>query len=306
MLNSGGVYQIINDTTGKRYIGSTKCFRLRWNHHRAALNRQDHHSIKLQRAWLEHGQDSFRFVPLMLCSHEDLHFYEQLFLDALVPHKVGYNHCQASDIARRGLNTAEHNAKISAAHTGKKYGEARRKQIRQTLLDMNLGERYTYNGETHTLRGWVDKTGIPYNILQHRIRQWGSLEAALTREASSFEETLSAAHKASREKAAKFEYKGEMKSLSEWSKILGVSKKILTTAVYKKGKTIAYALENRQNVMSLTFEGKTMTVTEWAKHRGLTKNIIKGRLLRGWSLEDTLSIPVCKQGSNGRVTGREI
>lgn len=41
----------------------------------------------------------------------------------------------------------------------------------------------------------------------------------------------------------------------------------------------------------LTFQGKTQTIGYWAKELGLKRITIKKRLLRGWSVEKTLSTP---------------
>jgi hypothetical protein len=53
-----GVYQIINLTNGKRYIGSAankRGFDQRWSIHRTLLFQGKHHSSKLQNAWNKYG-----------------------------------------------------------------------------------------------------------------------------------------------------------------------------------------------------------------------------------------------------------
>ena len=49
-MNSG-VYQILNVTTNKRYIGSSKNIVKRLKDHIKSLHSGKHHSILLQRAW---------------------------------------------------------------------------------------------------------------------------------------------------------------------------------------------------------------------------------------------------------------
>ena len=60
----GGIYCIVNTIDGKRYIGSTKCFRIRFSKHRSDLRKKKHHSLLLQRSWDKHGSNSFEFKIL--------------------------------------------------------------------------------------------------------------------------------------------------------------------------------------------------------------------------------------------------
>lgn len=41
----------------------------------------------------------------------------------------------------------------------------------------------------------------------------------------------------------------------------------------------------------LTYQGQTLCIAEWAERTGLSRPTIEGRLLNGWSVEDTLSFP---------------
>lgn len=47
-LEDGGIYEIVNRKTSKRYIGSTKSFLTRFNEHRSDLEVGIHHNDKLQ------------------------------------------------------------------------------------------------------------------------------------------------------------------------------------------------------------------------------------------------------------------
>lgn len=49
---------------------------------------------------------------------------------------------------------------------------------------------------------------------------------------------------------------------------------------------------NRTSNKLLTYKGKTQTLTEWEKEIGCGKYIIGNRLLKGWSVEDALEIPI--------------
>jgi len=63
MMNSG-IYRITNKLNNKRYIGSAVNLAARWRTHRFRLSNNNHHSIKLQRSWSKHGEDTFTFEVL--------------------------------------------------------------------------------------------------------------------------------------------------------------------------------------------------------------------------------------------------
>ncbi len=57
--NESGIYVIKNVKNGKSYIGSAVNLRKRINLHKSELNRNIHHSIKLQNSWNKHGRQYF-------------------------------------------------------------------------------------------------------------------------------------------------------------------------------------------------------------------------------------------------------
>ena len=67
-----GVYSITNLQNNKRYIGSSKNIESRWADHRRRLRKNTHHSIHLQRAWNEYGEQNFCFEILEECLKEQL------------------------------------------------------------------------------------------------------------------------------------------------------------------------------------------------------------------------------------------
>lgn len=58
------IYLIINKNNNKFYVGRTKDYQARWNHHKRLLQTSKHHCIYLQNAWNKYGQECFDFVIL--------------------------------------------------------------------------------------------------------------------------------------------------------------------------------------------------------------------------------------------------
>jgi hypothetical protein len=218
-----GIYQIRNLLNGKVYVGSAKCLSTRWRFHRNSLRRKDHHSRKLQNSWNKYSAEAFIFEPLLLCSVDDLLFYEQRAIDCLSAASKGYNMRASADIANRGANSAEHNARISAAHTGMKYDDAHCKKLSTIQLRLRRGVRVVYKGKSNTLRGWADELGLTYNVLQHRLRQWGSIDAVVEGEALPRAEVLAAGRKVRLKNAAQLTVAGVTKRVSEWAAEVGMS-----------------------------------------------------------------------------------
>lgn len=80
-----GIYEIVNLVNGKRYVGSAVNVRRRWNVHRHRLQRGNHHSPYLQRAWDKHGAESFDFRILEECEVDALIEREQFYIDRQKP-----------------------------------------------------------------------------------------------------------------------------------------------------------------------------------------------------------------------------
>lgn len=114
-----GIYEIRNTTDGKRYIGSAVHFARRWNMHRRELRNGSHHNAHLQAAWNKHGPAAFTFKPLLICQKLMLMYYEQRLLDKMNPE---YNIARDAKAPMLGMIfSAEHKARIGAAHRGRKY-----------------------------------------------------------------------------------------------------------------------------------------------------------------------------------------
>lgn len=90
------VYEIRHVETNHSYVGSTVTLGDRWTNHRYELNRNTHHTPRLQNAWNKYGKDAFEFriLETRFCeSKEERKLFELGWID-----KRGYyNEMTVSD-----------------------------------------------------------------------------------------------------------------------------------------------------------------------------------------------------------------
>jgi len=143
-----GLYEIVNLTNGKRYIGSgVKCAR-RFSEHRHRLRGARHHSPPLQSAWIKHGEDAFVFRMFMVCPEDLLLFYEQRALDILKPE---YNVNPTAINCSGRVLSAETREKIGAKARGRKRDPALVEAIASQLRGRKLPPERSVHllGNTH-------------------------------------------------------------------------------------------------------------------------------------------------------------
>lgn len=134
-----GIYQVLNTANGKRYIGSAVNTRARWGLHKRQLNTGQHHSRYLQRAWDKHGEESFKFSLLFICTKHTLLFYEQRALDGFRPE---YNVCSVAGSTLGVKHTSEARINMSISHIGKKRGP-HSYEHKVKIGDANRGRKHT-------------------------------------------------------------------------------------------------------------------------------------------------------------------
>lgn len=115
LMNTCGIYGILNKTNGKFYVGSSINIQKRWRMHRNSLNRGNHRSIKLQRAWWKYGDRSFEFLILENCCvvKEELISREQSWIDRLDAFTDGYNSTPLSSSSLGIKRSTETKVKLS-------------------------------------------------------------------------------------------------------------------------------------------------------------------------------------------------
>lgn len=129
LSETSGIYSIVNELNGHRYIGSTNNFKRRLIHHRSDLRTNTHHSPILQRAYNKYGEHRFYIEILETCEpiQETLFLLEQKYLDL----KPEYN---INPIANRppgfkGEVSEETRQKRRLANLGKKASDEARKNM---------------------------------------------------------------------------------------------------------------------------------------------------------------------------------
>src|SRR5690606_12600098 len=114
-MAESGIYEIVNLVNGKRYVGSAVNFRVRWRQHRRLLNRGEHYSPAMQRAWQKYGPAAFEFRVIKVCEREQLLTEEQAELDGRWPE---YNNCPTAGSSLGRKLSAETRAKIAQSKVG--------------------------------------------------------------------------------------------------------------------------------------------------------------------------------------------
>lgn len=142
-----GIYRIRNIQNNKCYIGSSasvKGFSTRWSKHRKQLERQQHHSPKLQNAWNKYGADAFIFEVLLYCDPENCLIYEQIYLDYFKPE---YNISPTAASCLGVKRSPEFKRRAKIASTDRRHSYATKEKLRQMKLALGTNFR---EGTKHT------------------------------------------------------------------------------------------------------------------------------------------------------------
>lgn len=142
-----GVYAIVNELNGHKYIGSSKDIKNRWYQHRSKLKNNKHHSPHLQNAYNKYGEHRFYFCVLETCENvrNTILFLEQKYLN-LNPE---YNSSKVATCPINILQSKEVKLKRAKSLTGKKRTVEQRKRLSNLALEAERGKPvncYDLNG----------------------------------------------------------------------------------------------------------------------------------------------------------------
>ena len=129
-LMVSAVYQILNQSNGKCYVGSSVDVKRRWRRHLVDLRRGRHCNPHLQGAFCKHGEDVFLFSVLEQVTPEGLVGREQHYLDVLKPE---YNIAPMAGSQLGFRHTSEARQKMSEAHKGKRLSAETRRRVSNGL-----------------------------------------------------------------------------------------------------------------------------------------------------------------------------
>ena len=130
---ASGVYEIVNQRNGKRYIGSAQRFGPRWAQHLRRLRKGNHHSWKLQKDFNGFGEAAFRFTPLLVCKLKDLSLFESRALTAFNAVDDGYNVSRDVEAPMRGRkHPAETREKMRGPRAP--FSEATKQRMRDAAV----------------------------------------------------------------------------------------------------------------------------------------------------------------------------
>lgn len=183
-----GIYVITNTVNGECYVGSAVNIEKRWKDHSRMLMQENHHSIKLQRAWGKYGESSFSFKVLLYCERQNLIFYEQRAIEAFSAFGIGYNMSPTAGSSLGRKASEETRAKQRALRLGCKLTEEHKRKIGLAGLGnrYNAGRKLTeehkqkLRGRRHTEEAKA-KIGAASKGNQHALGQKQSAEVIAKR-----------------------------------------------------------------------------------------------------------------------------
>lgn len=94
MISLVGIYRIVNIITGESYVGQSKDIEKRWAEHDTMLQKGQHHSSKLQRAYDRYGAKAFIKTVLKIYPYYNkftLDKDETMFIQMFNSYHRGYN-----------------------------------------------------------------------------------------------------------------------------------------------------------------------------------------------------------------------
>lgn len=160
-MNSG-IYAIVNDENGNKYIGSSVDIGARWRVHLCNLRKNKHHSSHLQNAWNKYGPGAFSFTVVEKCDRDSLVSREQEYLDSEAPE---YNVYTMADSPIGHSVSPETRAKMSRAMTGRigpNRGKKMSEETKRKISEAKTGHPNPHDGRK---KGEEEKRKISLSLM---------------------------------------------------------------------------------------------------------------------------------------------
>lgn len=144
---SQGIYEIVNRTNNKFYVGSSVNIFTRWNIHKKSLRKGTSHCKILQLAWNKYGEENFELSIIEEVSDRALLIErEQHYLDALKPeyntctiagNTLGYRHTKET---REKMSGKNHPMYGKMGENNPNYGSHRSEETRLKISTARKGQ----------------------------------------------------------------------------------------------------------------------------------------------------------------------
>lgn len=138
---SSGVYAIFNARNWKIYVGSTKCFQVRWFQHVSQLRLGKHQNKHLQASWNKWGPDAFEFHVLEhnLPDKQERLTREETWISRHYENDKCFNNSPYA-ISREGcLDIGKRKIRKDKGEKRKPLSEETKKKLR----DINIGKKHS-------------------------------------------------------------------------------------------------------------------------------------------------------------------
>jgi group I intron endonuclease len=175
MKGKSGIYKITCTANGKIYIGSAVDFSVRFRKHVFELNKNIHHSIKMQRAWNKYGEECFDFETIENCDLDNLLVREQHYLDTLLFaqeyirkednrfERLGYNICPIAGSVLGRKQSKEERLKRSGENNGF-YNKTHSSEFLNRLVEIKTGKKQSIETITKRIKKGKDHYRYGKNV----------------------------------------------------------------------------------------------------------------------------------------------
>ena len=165
-----GIYQIINTTNNKIYVGSSINLKQRFNDHKKLLRHNKHPNNHLQSSWIKYGEDKFNFEIIEFVINDNLLITEQFYIDLFSSYdnKIGYNISKIAGNTFGTKITDESKLKMSIART---------KKTKVNLLTdkaKNITDLYLKPSINMGKNNKKSKPVLQFDIENNLIKEWDS------------------------------------------------------------------------------------------------------------------------------------
>lgn len=146
-----GIYIILNNKNGSKYIGQSQNIEKRWRQHKKKLDNNKHYNTYLQNSWNKYGKNSFSFMILESCHKNALNSREQYWIryHNTYNNKKHYNLTPGGDSQNNKSKKHKHSKKTKNK-TSKSVKYFRVCQHKREIYKQGFIWRYRYheNGKT--------------------------------------------------------------------------------------------------------------------------------------------------------------